>query len=197
MSESRRKVLISVFGKLKQRVIWKWETESMEDKPDNLLLSSWLPQQDILAHPNTLLFISHLGQSSAQETLCHQTPVVRNIFYSCKILLASFQLSLGVRTTTHFFQTQNFFGPKILADQRFFQTHNFISHKIFCRRNFFLPKFFGPIIFWGYSICLGLGDFHWRRGIKPFQAEHFRLEPCSFYFQSLSIIINARAYNKY
>ena len=76
MSESKRKALINVFGKLKQRVIWKWETETMEDKPENLMLSKWLPQQDILGHPNTKLFISHMGQSSAQETLCHQTPVV-------------------------------------------------------------------------------------------------------------------------
>eukprot|EP00092_Neocalanus_flemingeri_P013186 GFUD01014211.1.p1 GENE.GFUD01014211.1~~GFUD01014211.1.p1 ORF type:complete len:520 (-),score=100.48 GFUD01014211.1:177-1736(-) len=76
MSESKRKVLVNVFGKLKQRVIWKWETETMADKPDNLKLSKWLPQQDILAHPNTKLFISHIGQSSSQETLCHGKPVV-------------------------------------------------------------------------------------------------------------------------
>jgi hypothetical protein len=27
------------------RVLWKWETEHMEDKPDNVMLSKWLPQQ--------------------------------------------------------------------------------------------------------------------------------------------------------
>ncbi len=76
MSEYNRKMLVRVFGGLKQRVIWKWETEDMADKPDNLKLSKWLPQQDILGHPNTRLFITHAGQSSTQETLCHQTPIV-------------------------------------------------------------------------------------------------------------------------
>ncbi len=76
MSEERRKMFIKVFGSLKQKVIWKWETEEMPDKPDNVKLSKWLPQQDILAHPNTKLFITHAGQSSIQETLCHQKPVV-------------------------------------------------------------------------------------------------------------------------
>ncbi len=77
MTEERRKMLVKVFGSLKQKVLWKWETEDMPDKPPNVKLSKWLPQQDILGHPNTRIFISHSGQSSIQETLCHQTPVVR------------------------------------------------------------------------------------------------------------------------
>jgi hypothetical protein len=36
---------VEAFSRLKQRVIWKWETESMEGKPDNVFLSKWLPQQ--------------------------------------------------------------------------------------------------------------------------------------------------------
>ena len=80
MSEKMRKIFTNAFGKLKQRVLWKWESEEMEGKPDNVMLSKWLPQQDLLAHPNLKLFISHMGQSSSQEALCHQVPVVRQIF---------------------------------------------------------------------------------------------------------------------
>jgi glucuronosyltransferase len=68
--------LVDVFSCLKQRIIWKWETEDMEGKPDNVLLSKWLPQQDILAHPKLKLFVSHGGQSSCQESLCYQKPMV-------------------------------------------------------------------------------------------------------------------------
>jgi glucuronosyltransferase len=39
MSEEKRKLLLGVFSKLKQRVLWKWETEDMPDKPDNVMLS--------------------------------------------------------------------------------------------------------------------------------------------------------------
>ncbi len=81
MTEERRKMFIKVFGSLKQKVIWKWETEQMDDKPDNVMLSKWLPQQDILGHENIKLFISHAGQSSMQETLCHQTPTVSHILH--------------------------------------------------------------------------------------------------------------------
>ena len=49
----------------------------MQEKPDNIMLSKWLPQQDILAHPKLKLFITHGGQSSTQEALCHKKPVVR------------------------------------------------------------------------------------------------------------------------
>ncbi len=76
MSEEMRLQLLSVFGRLKQRILWKWETEDMPDKPDNVMLSKWLPQQDVLAHPKLKLFVTHGGQSSCQEALCHKKPTV-------------------------------------------------------------------------------------------------------------------------
>ena len=57
MSEDYRKIFVKVFGKLKQRIIWKWESEEMPDLPDNVKLSKWLPQQDLLGHPNIRLDI--------------------------------------------------------------------------------------------------------------------------------------------
>ena len=80
MSEASRKIFVNVFGSLKQKVIWKWETDDMEDRPENVKLMKWLPQQDILGHPNTKLFITHGGLNSFQETLCHQKPVVGSSF---------------------------------------------------------------------------------------------------------------------
>ena len=76
MSDDRRRLFLNVFKGLKQKILWKWETEEMEDKPDNVMLSKWLPQQEVLAHPNVKMFITHGGQSSFQETLCHGKPVV-------------------------------------------------------------------------------------------------------------------------
>ena len=62
-------------SRLKQRVVWKWETD-MSDVPDNVLLSPWLPQPSLLAHPQLKLFITHGGAGSLQETICHNTPIV-------------------------------------------------------------------------------------------------------------------------
>ncbi len=75
MSQGKLQIYLNVFRKLKQKVIWKWE-ESMPNQPENVKLSKWLPQQDILGHDNTKLFITHGGQSSFQECLCHQKPAV-------------------------------------------------------------------------------------------------------------------------
>ena len=48
MPEARRKVFMEVFSKLKQNVLWKWETDSLPGKPKNVKLGKWLPQSDIL-----------------------------------------------------------------------------------------------------------------------------------------------------
>lgn len=44
-----RKMLMTVFRNLPQRVLWKYEDEDdMLDLPSNVMLGKWLPQQDIL-----------------------------------------------------------------------------------------------------------------------------------------------------
>jgi glucuronosyltransferase len=50
MPNSTRKKFVNVFSQLKQKVVWKWESESMEEDavPENIILKKWLPQQDIL-----------------------------------------------------------------------------------------------------------------------------------------------------
>ena len=40
--------LTKAFSKLKQKIIWKWEDETLPGKPANVRLGIWLPQSDIL-----------------------------------------------------------------------------------------------------------------------------------------------------
>ena len=80
MPEERRKLLLNVFSKLKERVIWKWG-EDMPDKPANVKISPWLPQPDVLGHKNVKMFITHGGAGSVQETICHRKPVVGIPFF--------------------------------------------------------------------------------------------------------------------
>ena len=76
MSPELLRMFTNVFSKLKQKVIWKFEADDLPGKPDNLMLARWLPQQDILGHPNLKLFITHAGLNSMQELICHQKPAV-------------------------------------------------------------------------------------------------------------------------
>ena len=45
MPEATRKIFISAFSRLPQRVVWKWENASdgMPDLPPNVRLCAWLP----------------------------------------------------------------------------------------------------------------------------------------------------------
>lgn len=57
----KREAFVKAFGKLKQKVLWKYENETLPGNPGNIKISSWIPQRDILAHPNVKLFITHGG----------------------------------------------------------------------------------------------------------------------------------------
>ncbi|KAH8383515.1 hypothetical protein KR009_009066 [Drosophila setifemur] len=69
--------MFNILSKLKQRVIWKWENpEKTPGKTDNILYSKWLPQDDILAHPNIKLFINHAGKGGITEAQYHGKPML-------------------------------------------------------------------------------------------------------------------------
>ena len=48
----------------------------VDDIPKNVKISKWLPQQDLLAHPNLKVFITHGGLLSVQEAIYHGTILV-------------------------------------------------------------------------------------------------------------------------
>lgn len=72
----KRHALLNNFAKLKQRVLWKFEDDTMQNLPVNVMIKKWLPQNDILAHKNTKLFISHMGIGGFNEAMYHAVPVI-------------------------------------------------------------------------------------------------------------------------
>lgn len=67
---------VKSIGKLKQRVLWKWEADTIPNQPANVLTKKWLPQDDVLAHPNVVLFISHGGLGGMAEARYHGVPIL-------------------------------------------------------------------------------------------------------------------------
>lgn len=51
-----RTMFLNVFAKLKQNVIWKFESE-LKNRPKNLKTFKWLPQQDVLGKLNTQIYL--------------------------------------------------------------------------------------------------------------------------------------------
>ncbi|XP_045499627.1 UDP-glycosyltransferase UGT5-like [Colias croceus] len=68
--------LLSTFGKLPLRVLWKWDGGIVENLPRNVMTMRWLPQYDILKHENVKVFISHAGILSTIEALDAGIPVI-------------------------------------------------------------------------------------------------------------------------
>lgn len=48
----------------------------MDNVPKNIMLIDWLPQDDVLAHHNIRLFISHCGKGSINEAKFHGVPIL-------------------------------------------------------------------------------------------------------------------------
>lgn len=63
-------------SKLKQKVLWKWESDDLPVLPSNVIVSKWFPQVDILGHPNCKLFISHGGIHSTEEAIYYGVPML-------------------------------------------------------------------------------------------------------------------------
>ncbi|XP_065088127.1 UDP-glycosyltransferase UGT5-like [Ochlerotatus camptorhynchus] len=82
MPAEKRSILLKVFGKLKQRVIWKFETDDLTDVPENVMIRKWAPQNDILAHGNVVLFISHGGLFGTFESMHHGVPTLFIPFFA-------------------------------------------------------------------------------------------------------------------
>ncbi|KAF2356870.1 UDP-glucuronosyl/UDP-glucosyltransferase [Trinorchestia longiramus] len=68
-------VILSTFSKLQYKVLWKYE-EELENLSKNVFIKKWMPQQDVLAHPNVKVFISHCGLLGSQEAIYHRTPIL-------------------------------------------------------------------------------------------------------------------------
>ncbi|KDR20745.1 UDP-glucuronosyltransferase 2B13 [Zootermopsis nevadensis] len=75
------KRFLQAFSELPQRVLWKWEGDTLPGQPENVQIEKWCPQSDILRHPNVLAFVSHGGLLGTLEAAYNGVPVVGIPFY--------------------------------------------------------------------------------------------------------------------
>lgn len=75
-TQSQREAFLKAFAKLKIKVLWKYENETLPGKPDNVMIGSWIPQRDVVAHPNVKLFITHGGNLGMTEAVYEAVPLL-------------------------------------------------------------------------------------------------------------------------
>uniref|UniRef100_A0A1Y1KFZ1 Uncharacterized protein n=1 Tax=Photinus pyralis TaxID=7054 RepID=A0A1Y1KFZ1_PHOPY len=71
-----REVLLEAFAELPYRILWKFELDDLPKKPENVIISRWFPQTDVLKHPNIKLFITQGGLQSMEEAIFEGVPMV-------------------------------------------------------------------------------------------------------------------------
>ncbi|XP_067631963.1 UDP-glucosyltransferase 2-like [Eurosta solidaginis] len=106
LPQEKIQIFIDVFRELKQRVLWKFENVSLENVPQNVLIKTWMPQNDILAHPNIRAFVSHGGLFGTQEAFYYGIPIIGIPFFADQFLnvnrgeLGGYTIPLDIQTLT-------------------------------------------------------------------------------------------------
>nr|XP_057924617.1 UDP glucuronosyltransferase 5 family, polypeptide G1 [Doryrhamphus excisus] len=68
--------IAAAFAQLPQKVIWRFVGERPSSLGNNTLLVDWLPQNDLLGHPKTRVFVAHGGTNGIYEAIYHGVPVL-------------------------------------------------------------------------------------------------------------------------
>ncbi|ELT87965.1 hypothetical protein CAPTEDRAFT_224055 [Capitella teleta] len=68
--------LLKAFAELPYNVLWRNKNITGLTVPDNVRVMSWLPQNDVLGHPNTVAFVTHCGNNGQFEALYHKVPMI-------------------------------------------------------------------------------------------------------------------------
>lgn len=66
----------SAFASLPQKVLWRHIGKQPAALGNNTILVEWLPQNDILGHPKTKVFITHGGTNGIYQAIYHGVPVL-------------------------------------------------------------------------------------------------------------------------
>ncbi|XP_075158858.1 UDP-glycosyltransferase UGT5-like isoform X2 [Haematobia irritans] len=106
LSKEKAKIMFNALSKLPYKVLMKWGDSDFPGQSENIIYKSWLPQDDILAHANVKLFITHGGQGSVVESQYHGIPMVGIPFFGdqhsnmAKVEKSGFGLSLQYTSLT-------------------------------------------------------------------------------------------------
>ncbi|KAF5302525.1 hypothetical protein FQR65_LT00897 [Abscondita terminalis] len=86
LSETTRETILEVFREIPYTILWKFENDDLPNKPKNVMIFKWLPQQDVLSkfsnkHPNIKLFITQCGLQSMDEAIYDHVPMLGMPFF--------------------------------------------------------------------------------------------------------------------
>ncbi|XP_026735708.1 UDP-glucuronosyltransferase 2B31-like [Trichoplusia ni] len=72
----RIQVLVKAFSQLPYDVLWKWNGDELPGRTENIRISKWLPQSDLLKHPKIKVFVTQGGLQSTDEAITAGVPLI-------------------------------------------------------------------------------------------------------------------------
>lgn len=76
MPQEKLDAILKVLGSIPRKVIWKWETDELPRKMDNIMTRKWLPQFDVMNHPNIKCYLGHGGLLGLSEAVYVGLPMI-------------------------------------------------------------------------------------------------------------------------
>ncbi|KAJ9582122.1 hypothetical protein L9F63_003536 [Diploptera punctata] len=77
----KRDAFLQAFAEFPQRVLWKWEGDTLPGQPKNVKIVKWLPQFDVLSHPNVYIYLGHGGLMGTIEAMYAGVPMIGIPFF--------------------------------------------------------------------------------------------------------------------
>ncbi|XP_066509394.1 UDP-glucuronosyltransferase 2C1-like isoform X2 [Hoplias malabaricus] len=76
ITKEKSNLIASALGQIPQKVIWKYGGEKPVTLAPNTRIYDWIPQNDLLGHPKTRVFLTHGGTNGVYEAIYHGVPMV-------------------------------------------------------------------------------------------------------------------------
>lgn len=102
MPKEKLAAIFKSFAKLKVKVLWKFEQDDLPNKPSNVKIMKWVPQQDVLPHPNVKAFITHSGLFSTIEAMYFGVPIIAIPIFGDQEMNAMRSVGMGIGVQVNF-----------------------------------------------------------------------------------------------
>ncbi|EPY78226.1 UDP glucuronosyltransferase 2 family precursor [Camelus ferus] len=76
LTEEKANMIASALAQIPQKVLWRYTGKKPDTLGANTRLYEWIPQNDLLGHPQTRAFITHSGTNGVYEAIYHGVPMV-------------------------------------------------------------------------------------------------------------------------
>ncbi|XP_025241258.1 UDP-glucuronosyltransferase 2A1 isoform X3 [Theropithecus gelada] len=76
LTEEKANLIASALAQIPQKVLWRYVGKKPATLGNNTQLYDWIPQNDLLGHPQTKAFITHGGTNGIYEAIYHGVPMV-------------------------------------------------------------------------------------------------------------------------